>query len=169
MKLLLKKPDYRYIDALIDMSKDYIQNKEPFYNFKNVDDAYKRIDNDKDYEIGIVPVGNLPGFTFWFFLNDIFVGTSRLRPILNERFNQKGGNIGYDVRPSYRKKGIGTEVLRITMNKAKEIGLKKVLITCDDSNIGSIKVIEKNGGKLINIIDFEEEKSIIRRYEVDLV
>jgi predicted acetyltransferase len=167
-RLVIRKPDYKYIDALIDMPKDYKANNEPFYNFENVDAAYKRIDIDIDYEKGFVPVGRLQGFTYWFFMGDSLIGTSRLRPKINEQFLQKGGNIGYDVSPSYRKKGIGTEILRLTLLKAKDIGLSKVLITCDDDNVGSIKVIENNNGVLTNKIEFGENNTLIRRYEIIL-
>jgi predicted acetyltransferase len=168
MKIIIRKPDYKYIDALIDMSKDYMAYKEPYYNFENVNDAYKKIDIDKNFEDGNIPVGKLQGFTYWFFLNDVLVGTSRLRPKLNEQFKIKGGNIGYDVCPSYRNKGLGTEILRLTLIKAKDIGLDKVLVTCDDNNYGSIKIIEKNGGILINKIECGENATLIRRYEIEL-
>jgi predicted acetyltransferase len=167
-KLVIRKPDYKYIDALIDMSKDYKARNEPFYNFENVDAAYKRIDIDINYENGIVPVGKLQGFTYWFFIGDVLIGTSRLRPKLNEQFIIKGGNIGYDVSPSYRKQGFGTEILRLTLLRAKDMGLSKVLITCDDDNVGSIKVIENNNGKLVNKIEFGDNNTLIRRYEIVL-
>lgn len=52
------------------------------------------------------------------------------------------------------EKGYGTLLLKLGLEKAKELGLKdKVLIICDDDNIGSYKIIEKNGGILENKVE----------------
>ena len=102
-------------------------------------------------------------------LDNTIIGTSRLRPKLNERFMHVGGNIGYDVRPSYRRKGFGSEILRLTVGEAKKIGMKKVLITCNDDNIGSYKVIENNMGKLIDIEYDEVVGRKIRRYSLSII
>ena len=48
--------------------------------------------------------------------------------------------------PSERKKGYGTLILKLALKKAREIGLKKVLLTCSDTNVGSRKIIEACGG-----------------------
>ena len=56
------------------------------------------------------------------------------------------GHIGYWVRPSERGKGYATEMLKLSLEKAKELWLEKILLTCDDDNIGSWTVIEANGG-----------------------
>lgn len=71
----------------------------------------------------------------------------RLRHYLNERLLIDGGNIGYTVRPSSRRKGLGTELLRRGLVLAQQRGLERVLITCDAENLGSIGVIVANGGR----------------------
>ena len=60
-------------------------------------------------------------------------------------------------------RGIANE---LTLVKIKEKGLKKVLITCDDKNVASYKIIEKNGGQLENKV--ADEGRITRRYWIDL-
>ena len=76
------------------------------------------------------------------------------------------GHIGYGVRCSEWNKGYGTLMLKLALEKAKEMGLSKVLLTCDDDNPASAKVMEKNGAvlqdKIENIID--GKKIITRRY-----
>ena len=56
--------------------------------------------------------------------------------------------MGYDVRPSMRRLGYGTQLLRLALPVLQEHGIRRVRITCDDDNIGSAKIIEKNGGVL---------------------
>ena len=77
----------------------------------------------------------------------------------------EGGHIGYDVRPSERGKGCGTRLLRLTLQKARELGLDDVLITADEANAASWKVIERNGGRREAGL-FEGTRGPIRRYRV---
>ena len=70
----------------------------------------------------------------------------QVRHCFNCFLEKYGGHIGYSIRPSERKKGYAKEMLRQTLPFCKEIGLKKVLITCIDGNIASEKVILANGG-----------------------
>ena len=81
---------------------------------------------------------------------------------------KEGGNIGYGIIPSKRGLGYGTKALKLTLEKAKELGLKKVLLTCNSTNIGSKKVIEANGGLLENEILGEEGKPNKLRYWIEL-
>jgi len=102
----------------------------------------------RDHARGVsLPEGWTPSVTHWL-LNEAgdIVGVSRLRPVLTEELMEEGGNIGYDVPPSARRKGYGTELLRLTLEKARERGLRRVRITCDADNEGSRKIIERNGG-----------------------
>ena len=79
-----------------------------------------------------------------------------------------GGHIGADIRRSERKKGYGTLILKLTLEKAAEVGLKKVLITCDAENTASAKTIEKCGGKLDKRVIHEETGKLIFHYWIDL-
>lgn len=108
--------------------------------------------------------------TFWAIDgNDKVVGVSRVRMSLdNEYLKQCGGHIGYEIVPSQKRKGYGTEALRLTIEKAKELGLDKVLITCNFDNIGSIKVIENNGGIFENEVWDDFDMIMVRRYWIDI-
>ena len=70
--------------------------------------------------------------------------------------------------PCYREKGYGTKSLNLALKKCKELGLKTVLITCMDSNIGSIKIIENNYGELSDICIDESNGNLIRRYFINV-
>ncbi|MSP59265.1 MAG: GNAT family N-acetyltransferase [Myxococcales bacterium] len=67
---------------------------------------------------------------------------------MRDALRVEGGHIGYDTVPSFRGRGVATEMLRQALPLARALGLTAVLITCDDTNAASIRVIEKNGGSL---------------------
>ena len=58
------------------------------------------------------------------------------------------GAISYSIRPTERNKHYGTYMLKLLLNKCQEFGLKEVCVSCLESNLGSKKVIENNGGVL---------------------
>ncbi len=74
------------------------------------------------------------------------VGCIQLRNSLNEYLENYGGHIGYSTRPSKRRQGYASDMLQACLEEAARIGLKKVLITCDESNTASEGVIRKAGG-----------------------
>jgi len=81
------------------------------------------------------------------------VGRSSIRFELNDSLLIEGGHIGYAVRPNYRRRGHASEILRQSLVVARSGGVDRVLVTCDDSNLGSRRVIEANGGVLENIAE----------------
>lgn len=93
-----------------------------------------------------LPKDWIPATTFWLIDRNTFIGETTIRHELTEHLRTVGGHIGYWIRPSKRKMGYGKELLRLGLIKAKEMGLTQVRITCDETNEGSRKVIEANGG-----------------------
>ena len=86
------------------------------------------------------------------------------RKNLNEFLLQSAGHIGYSVAPSERRKGYATKMLQLALQEAPKYGLTKVLITCTDDNVGSIGVIENNGGVLEDIRIDPYDNELTRRY-----
>ena len=80
------------------------------------------------------------------------VGIINLSHTLTEKFINSG-HIGYSVRPTERKRGYATEMLKLLLVYAKKQGLHDVELVCKNDNIGSIKTITANGGKLIRTSD----------------
>ncbi len=89
----------------------------------------------------------VPATTYWLVDEGKFVGHVNIRHKLNDQLEKIGGHIGYAIRPSARNKGYGMKILELALPKAKQLGLQKLLVTCDESNIASQKIIEKNRGK----------------------
>lgn len=77
-----------------------------------------------------------------------------------------GGHCGYSVRPSERGKGYAVQMLRLNMEKAKERGLQKLLVTCNEKNAASENVILKCGGVYESTLTVECSR--IKRYWITL-
>lgn len=93
------------------------------------------------------------------------VGRVTIRHRLNECLEREGGHIGYVVVPEFRRRGYATGMLRAALDIAwHSFGLRRVLVTCDDDNMASIRTIEKNGGVLQDRIAIEGTDKLIRRY-----
>lgn len=88
------------------------------------------------------------------------VGIADLRYQLND-FLKDFGNCGYSVRPSERRKGYATEILRQICLVAKKRGLKQLQLSVEKDNTASIKTIEKNGGNYCRSFTFENEEAYV--------
>ncbi|AIM17849.1 MULTISPECIES: GNAT family N-acetyltransferase [Neobacillus] len=115
-----------------------------------------------------IPSNWVPSSTFWLVNeNKKVIGVVNIRHQLTESLFNSGGHIGYGIRPSERRKGYATKLLSLSLEKAKELALEKVLLVCDAKNIGSEKTILKNGG--IPDTDFmKEDGTILKRYWIHL-
>lgn len=98
----------------------------------------------------------------------MIVGVSRLRHVLNAKLEDVGGHIGYDVRPSERRKGYGTRLLALTLERTRALGLSRVLLTCDTENVASARIIEKNGGVLASQSVSPETGVLVSQYWIEL-
>ena len=92
------------------------------------------------------------------------VGSCRVRHYLLPSTEVIGGHIGFDIRPLERRKGYGTLILRLALEKARQLGLERVLLTVQGSNLASIRVMEKNGGVLQDALESPLTGETIRRY-----
>lgn len=86
---------------------------------------------------------------FWAVVGGEFAGRISIRHRLNDDLRFMGGHIGYDTRPSFRGRGVASEMLKQAKPLANAIGISEALLTCNDDNSASIRVIEKNGGVLL--------------------
>ncbi|MEG0253977.1 MAG: GNAT family N-acetyltransferase [Vagococcus sp.] len=96
------------------------------------------------------------------------IGFSHFRIKLNSFLLNYGGNIGYSIAPSERRKGYGEKMLAEVLKEAPKFNLDKLLLTCDESNLASMRVIEKNQGVLENKLFIEDKNKWIRRYWITI-
>ena len=94
------------------------------------------------------------------------VGRTSIRHYLNDRYRHGFGHIGYAVLPAFRGHGYATQILNGSLVLARELGIESALLVCDEGNLASIAVIERNDGR------FEStrmlEGTLVRRYWIDL-
>lgn len=103
-------------------------------------------------------------------LNDNkIVGMINIRFALNERLKLYGGHIGYSIRPTERLKGYGQINLYLGLLECQKRGLKEVVLDCVKDNVGSAKVIQSLGGRLVKE-GFEEKyaQCVIQKYNIDV-
>lgn len=115
-----------------------------------------------------LPEGWVPASTYWLVTDQgRIVGAVNIRHRLTERLLESGGHIGYGIRPSERRKGYATQILALSLEKAKELGIQAALVVCDATNIGSKKTIVKNGG--VPDSDYvEEDGNVVNRFWIAL-
>ena len=106
------------------------------------------------------PQAHVPCTTLWWVDGDDYLGRIAIRHRLTDFLLEVGGHIGYDVRPTRRREGHATSMLRQSLPWARDLGVDPALVTCDDDNVGSIRVIENAGGEL------EDVRGAKRRYWV---
>lgn len=100
----------------------------------------------------------VPSTTLWWVEGTEYLGRIAIRHRLNSFLRDYGGHIGYDVRPSARRRGHATAMLRQALPVAHRLGIDPALVTCDVDNVASRKVIEANGGV------FEDQRGVKLRY-----
>ena len=121
-----------------------------------------------DHERGRnVPDELVHSTTRWIAVDGRLVGFMSIRHVLNEFLRELGGHIGYAIRPSERRQGYATAATALALAECRRLGIDPVLITCDDTNLASATVIERNGGVLEDVrggkrrywVHFDDQRS----------
>lgn len=166
-------PSSQYKTSFIQAVLEYQQEGLPHY--ASVDVAQLEQDFDEYIEQLAaesrgerLPDGYVPHTTYWLVEGDEFIGRADIRHVLNDYLATIGGNIGYDVRPSKRRKGYGKLILEMALAEAKTLGLKDVIVSCDVTNIGSSKIIQQNGGILQEVKPQGTGKPDKARYKISV-
>ena len=116
-----------------------------------------------------LPDGHVACDYFWITNDGEVVGFIAFRRELNDWLRSYGGHIGYSVRPSRRRQGIARAALDLVLARARAQGYDRVMLTCDDTNVGSYRTIEGAGGELEDIIDGSAaDIPTLRRYWIAL-
>ncbi len=162
--ITLKRPIKEYENEAKAFKQEFFDNKETTINgselldqMDSYDDWLKSVTDNASSET-VNPSWVVTDTYFAFDDNDSIVGIIDLRHELND-FLRDFGNCGYSVRPSERCKGYATEMLKLVLNRARQIGMGKLQLSVERSNDASVKTITKNGGKYERSFTFEGEEA----------
>ena len=166
----LKRPIKEYEAEALAFKQEFIDNGEQTINgselldqMDSYDEWLKSVSDNTSPET-VNPSWVVTDTYFAFDENDRLVGIIDLRHEL-KGFLEDFGNSGYSVRPSERRKGYATEMLRLIIERAAEIGLGKLQLSVERTNEPSVKTILKNGGKYERSFTFEGEEADVYMIE----
>ena len=171
-KIILVKPDLSYADEIIKYKEESLA-ESPIINgsagldrFSSIEIWFEELKKRSCEDT--VPKGLVPSSTYLGVRekDNYIVGMIDIRHYLNEYLTQAGGHIGYGVRKTERNKGYAKQMLKLALEKCKELKIKKVLITCDEDNIASEKVILSANAKLEDIRNVDGENK--KRFWIEL-
>lgn len=174
MSLKLIKLTKEYEKPLGEMIEEWKHDQEVNHTNHSPWAIFKNDYHDFDYYLENLELkepkdGKVPDSTFFLIDEERnrLLGAVNIRHYLNEGLLLHGGHIGDGIRPSERRKGYATEMIRLALIECKKLGIDKVLMICDKDNIGSRKSIINNGGILENEI-VDEDGNIEQRYWINL-
>ena len=152
-----------YIEELDD------SERYPFTLDFEFDDFAELVKRLNDFSLGIgVPEGWVPHTTFWLVDNSEIVGVSSLRHRMTKELKRIGGHIGFGVRPSAQGRGVAKELLRQTLQQARQHDIEEVLVICLKENAASARVIQANGGIIESEYAVPEYRGLLQRYVITL-
>ena len=156
--LELVKPSIEYVPAYLAMV-DEVMQQEGEYPYNNADLAredfaqFVRELEEEAEGIGL-PDGFPPQQVYWLLKDGKqIVGEIRFRPVLRPPYEKFNGHVGYNIRPSQQGKGYATRQLALLLDEARRFKLAGISMTIEGDNPASVRVIEKNGGKLLQSIE----------------
>lgn len=167
----LVRPSEAYKESYLQALQEFhAEGRRLYLNYVQLSTDFRTFVSDmlsKNDPAKLMP-GRVLETVYWLVDGDTYIGRVSVRHYLTDYNREVGGHIGYDIRPSKRRQGYGTEILRLALVEAGEIGLTRVLLTCDFDNIASRKIIEANGGLLEGEVVVEEQETPVRRYWISL-
>ena len=171
--LKLIEADKKYLDQykeayLLSVQKveeGLIKKHDMMFTNPDENDIVQKFKDSRDQSK--LPSHYVPSYDYFAVDEDKFIGVIHIRIRLTENLLRYGGHIGYAINPKYWNMGYGKQLLKLGIEQYNNIIEEdNILITCDDDNIGSYRIIESNGGILENKVENEDcgEKFLTRRY-----
>ena len=163
-------PNEAYLQSYQEAYDEYLAHRVSTYSFTDPSSCdifakFQRYREERD-----LPPNRVGEDKYWLVDDEkqYFIGEIAIRHRLNDALAQRGGHIGYGVRYSEWNRGYGTKMLALALEKAKGMRISPVLITCNDDNLASARVMEKYGFVLGDTIPVSIDGTdyLTRRYGV---
>lgn len=171
IRLIKLTPDLR--PALVEMAEDFqTAGEERFKKMLQMSDedffALLR-DLETDEQVDDLPPGMAPQSTYWLIEGSAtIIGCCRLQHPSTADEEKEGGQIGYDLRPTYRGKGYLQPMLALALEKAGELGLEQVVLTSDPEDADAIQAIEALGGQAFDLPNPGKHAKPVRHFQVQI-
>ena len=172
MKLI--EPTMEYCPQIRAYRKEFLENGDSMDGtggLRQIEDPAEWVERSISWkDAANVPEGRVAATQLIYVReeDEKIVGMLQIRHTLNDYLRQFGGHIGYSVAPSERRKGYASRMLRTALPICKELGLDRVLITCNDYNEASRRTILSNGGRFESTAFEPEENETLERYWIDI-
>ena len=165
-KLHLKRVDINMGAAEYKMYQEIPDDEQGIKNEANgIELPYfkKYLKKQADRKSAILTDKQTPTLVYICYLGNYPVGDISIRTKLNQYWRDHSGNISFKIRPSVRNKGYGRQMLGLALDKCKKLGMSEVLLQCNNKNTPAKRVIENNGGVLLN----DDGKSLF--YKISII
>lgn len=172
--MFLVKPTAEYAEQIKEYRQEFIKQSSSMDgcgSLRRMDNPYDFIKKCQDYESPeTLPEGRVLATQFMLIreADKCLIGMIQIRHYFNDYLSKFGGHIGYSVRPSERHKGYAKEMLRMALPYCRELGLDKVLITCNDDNTASERTIRACGGVYESTVFEPDEGVNLKRFWIEL-
>lgn len=156
----LIKPEIKYGDQYLK-AVELLLLENPYYKesypTENLESQIKNWDSLAQNGIS---------YRYWLIDKDDYIGTI----ILRRKDFGESEQVHYSISPEKRGNGYGKIILKLGLEKAKELGFDKLSLSCKKENTASQKIIQSNGGKFIKEkeVQGEKEKIILYKYDIEL-
>ncbi len=165
MNLILPSIEYKdsYLEYIAELGDE---ERYPFpmdFDYSDFGKLLEKIDN---FAKGVnIPPGYVPSSTLWLVDSGELIGVINLRHYLSPEIEHCGGHIGLGLRPSFRGKGLGRYLMKLSIEKLNQMGVNSVHIHCYKENRASAKAITSNSGVLVSELTLENQ--VVQRYVVN--
>jgi predicted acetyltransferase len=171
-ELRLEEPQEGFRDSYCELLREFIEGGEalvPFPLSFPHDDFCAFLARMSAAARGEgIPSGFVPHSTYWLIRGaSEVVGVSNVRHKLTDALRHEGGLIGYGVRPSARRRGYATELLRQSLLRAWSFGAEEAWLTCAKTNEPSVRTILRNGGHFVSEEFLPERNEVVQRYRIE--
>jgi predicted acetyltransferase len=166
----LEPPSEKYIDSFFQAMEEFAREGIPQISENTTRERFPAyVQQLHDQAVGKnLKEGHIPSAEFWIIDSEGYAGRIILGLTFTPDLYRLGHHVGYAVRPSKRRRGYATKALQCLLDEARKLKIYNLMPTCDEANIASRKVIERNGGVLVDRMLNDKDRPTELRFIIEL-